>query len=152
MFMGALGHADSFAEMRRIVYTALEATSSGRYPVLWDGIDDREAYVALCRNYTDTGGVRYPPGDLGLTRRVDTDGTGRRPDRPVAPGPPATNPGRRSPRTAAWTGHPGTATVRLGADRDRLAEGAVPHRRWSGEPRQQGRCELICCLQMYLHL
>ncbi|WP_063034473.1 hypothetical protein [Nocardia grenadensis] len=56
MFMGTLGHADSFAEMRRIVYTALEATSSGRYPVLWDGIDDSEAYVALCRNYTDTGG------------------------------------------------------------------------------------------------
>ncbi|WP_307718753.1 SAM-dependent methyltransferase [Nocardia grenadensis] len=68
------------------------------------------------------------------------------------PDTPATNPGRRSPRTAPWTGHPGTATARLGADRDRLAEGAVPHRRWSGEPRQQGRCELICCLQMYLHL
>lgn len=61
MFMGVLGHAESYEDMRRIVHTVLEATPSGSYLALWDGTDDSAAYVRLCRNYTDTGGVPYSP-------------------------------------------------------------------------------------------
>ncbi|MGW5381914.1 SAM-dependent methyltransferase [Nocardia sp. NPDC003963] len=61
MFMGVLGHTHSAEEMRRIVHTVMEATSSGSYLILWDGTDDSAAYVTLCRNYTDSGGVPYIP-------------------------------------------------------------------------------------------
>jgi hypothetical protein len=70
MFMGVLGHAESSAEMRRIVHTVLEATPSGSYLVLWDGTDDSAAYVTLCRNYTDTGGVPYTPRPHSEIRAV----------------------------------------------------------------------------------
>ncbi|WP_328394931.1 SAM-dependent methyltransferase [Nocardia sp. NBC_00416] len=64
MFMGVLGHEHSPEEMRRIVRTVLNATTAGSYLVLWDGTDDSEAYVRLCHDYTDTGGVPYVPRPL----------------------------------------------------------------------------------------
>ncbi|WP_327151602.1 hypothetical protein [Nocardia sp. NBC_01329] len=51
--------------VRRIVHTAVEATSPGSYLTPRDGTDDSEAYVTLCRHYTGAGGVpcifRPPP-------------------------------------------------------------------------------------------
>ncbi|WP_040835294.1 SAM-dependent methyltransferase [Nocardia brevicatena] len=70
MFMGVLGHAKSYEDMRRIVHTVLDATPSGSYLVLWDGTDDSEAYVTLCHNYTDTGGVPYSPRPQAEIRAV----------------------------------------------------------------------------------
>lgn len=70
MFMGVLGHARSYADMRRIARTVLEAAPSGSYLVLWDGTDDSDAYVQLCRNYTDTGGVPYTPRPQAEIRAV----------------------------------------------------------------------------------
>lgn len=61
MFMGVLGHARSYAELRRIVATLLAAVPSGSYLILWDGTDDSPAYVELCENYTGTGGTPYVP-------------------------------------------------------------------------------------------
>ncbi|WP_433663595.1 SAM-dependent methyltransferase [Nocardia sp. CA-128927] len=61
MFMGVLGHAKSYEEMLRIVRTVMGEVRSGSYLVLWDGTDDSKAYVALCENYTNSGGVPYVP-------------------------------------------------------------------------------------------
>ncbi|WP_067651827.1 SAM-dependent methyltransferase [Nocardia harenae] len=61
MFMGVLGHARSYDDLRRIVGTVLDAVPSGSYLVLWDGTDDSAAYVTLCENYTGTGGAPYVP-------------------------------------------------------------------------------------------
>lgn len=95
MFMGVLGHTRSYEDMRRIVHTVLEATPSGSYLILWDGTDDSAAYVQLCHDYTDTGGVPYTPrpraeiralfdglelvepGFVSITQwRPESDGTG----------------------------------------------------------------------------
>ncbi|OQS15373.1 S-adenosyl methyltransferase [Nocardia donostiensis] len=73
MFMGVLGHAHSYQDMRRIVGTVLDAVPSGSYLVLWDGTDDSEAYVTLCKNYTDTGGVPYTPRPQAEIRAVFDD-------------------------------------------------------------------------------
>ncbi|GGK98267.1 SAM-dependent methyltransferase [Nocardia jinanensis] len=70
MFMGVLGHTHSYEEMQRIVETVVEATPAGSYLVLWDGTDDSRAYVTLCRNYTDTGGVPYIPRPHSEIRAV----------------------------------------------------------------------------------
>ncbi|MEU4605231.1 SAM-dependent methyltransferase [Kribbella sp. NPDC023972] len=61
MFMGVLGHARTYDDMRRIVSTVMDAVPSGSYLTLWDGTIDSEAYVALCENYAKTGGVPYIP-------------------------------------------------------------------------------------------
>ncbi|RJO73444.1 SAM-dependent methyltransferase [Nocardia panacis] len=61
MFMGVLGHAETFDELRRIVHTVLDATPSGSHLVFWDGTTDDPAYVTLCENYTKTGGAPYTP-------------------------------------------------------------------------------------------
>lgn len=61
MFMGVLGHTNDAADMRRIVRTVLESTTSGSYLVLWDGTDDDEAYVRLCAEYADISGEPYVP-------------------------------------------------------------------------------------------
>ncbi|MBF6353457.1 SAM-dependent methyltransferase [Nocardia higoensis] len=59
MFMGVLGHAKTYDELRRIVDTVLAAVPSGSYLVMWDGTIDNPNYVALCKNYAETGGVPY---------------------------------------------------------------------------------------------
>ncbi|WP_194818574.1 SAM-dependent methyltransferase [Nocardia sp. XZ_19_385] len=61
MFMGVLGHARTYEDLRRIVDTVLSAVPSGSYLVMWDGTDDSKAYVTLCENYTGTGGTPYIP-------------------------------------------------------------------------------------------
>lgn len=70
MFMGVLGHARSSEDMRRIAHTVLGATPSGSYLILWDGTDDSDAYVQLCHDYTDTGGVPYTPRPRAEIRAV----------------------------------------------------------------------------------
>jgi hypothetical protein len=61
MFMGVLGHAQTYDDMRRIVSTVMDAVPSGSYLTLWDGTIDSQAYVTLCENYAKTGGVPYIP-------------------------------------------------------------------------------------------
>jgi hypothetical protein len=61
MFMGVLGHARTYDDMRRIVSTVMDAVPSGSYLTLWDGTIDSQAYVTLCENYAKTGGVPYIP-------------------------------------------------------------------------------------------
>ncbi|MFI6871748.1 SAM-dependent methyltransferase [Nocardia sp. NPDC050406] len=61
MFMGVLGHARSYDEMRRIVATVMESVPSGSHLVLWDGTVDNPNYVRLCEEYTKSGGVPYEP-------------------------------------------------------------------------------------------
>jgi hypothetical protein len=61
MFMGVLGHARTYDDMRRIVSTVMEAVPSGSYLTLWDGTIDSQAYVDLCEGYAKTGGVPYVP-------------------------------------------------------------------------------------------
>ncbi|MFI6871775.1 SAM-dependent methyltransferase [Nocardia sp. NPDC050406] len=61
LFMGVLGHARSYRDMRRIVDTMMAAVPSGSYLGLNDGSTDDPAYVTLCENYTRTGGVPYNP-------------------------------------------------------------------------------------------
>ncbi|MFF3228484.1 SAM-dependent methyltransferase [Nocardia suismassiliense] len=61
MFMGVLGHAESYADVSRIVRTVLDAVSSGSYLILWDGTDDSADFVQLCDNYIGTGGTPYIP-------------------------------------------------------------------------------------------
>jgi hypothetical protein len=70
MFMGVLGHAKSYEEMLRIVRTVVGEVPSGSYLVLWDGTDDSPAYVKLCENYTNTGGVPYVPRPQDRIRAV----------------------------------------------------------------------------------
>ncbi|MBH0779180.1 SAM-dependent methyltransferase [Nocardia bovistercoris] len=70
MFMGVLGHAASYEELRRIVRTVLDAVPSGSYLVMWDGTDDSEAYVTLCKEYTNTGGAPYVPRPQAEIRAV----------------------------------------------------------------------------------
>ncbi|GAA5109154.1 SAM-dependent methyltransferase [Nocardia iowensis] len=61
MFMGVLGHADSFEESQRIVRTVLDAVPSGSYLTLWDTSDENKAFVKLCEEYAKTGAVPYNP-------------------------------------------------------------------------------------------
>ncbi|WP_255222100.1 SAM-dependent methyltransferase [Nocardia otitidiscaviarum] len=61
MFMGVLGHARSYEDMRHIVRTVLDAVPSGSYLVFWDGTVDNPNYVKLCEEYTKSGGVPYEP-------------------------------------------------------------------------------------------
>ncbi|MBF6249649.1 SAM-dependent methyltransferase [Nocardia farcinica] len=70
MFMGVLGHAKTYDELRRIVDTVLAAVPSGSYLVMWDGTDDSAEYVALCKNYAETGGVPYVPRPQEQIRAV----------------------------------------------------------------------------------
>ncbi|MFG1814821.1 SAM-dependent methyltransferase [Kribbella sp. NPDC049174] len=61
MFMGVLGHAHTYDDMRRIVSTVMDAVPSGSYLTLWDGTTDSQAYVTLCENYAKSGGTPYVP-------------------------------------------------------------------------------------------
>jgi len=70
MFMGVLGHARTYDDMRRIVSTMMEAVPSGSYLILWDGTTDSEAYVRLCEEYAKTGGVPYYPRTQDEIRAV----------------------------------------------------------------------------------
>ncbi|MET7772137.1 SAM-dependent methyltransferase [Nocardia sp. NPDC005366] len=70
MFMGVLGHAKSYEDLRRIVDTVMAAVPSGSYLVYWDGTDDSPDYVTLCENYTGTGGTPYVPRPQAQIRAV----------------------------------------------------------------------------------
>ncbi|WP_432943161.1 SAM-dependent methyltransferase [Kribbella sp. CA-253562] len=61
MFMGVLGHAKTYDDLRRIVDTVMDAVPSGSYLTMWDGTTDSPAYVALCEGYAKTGGAPYIP-------------------------------------------------------------------------------------------
>ncbi|MBF6210255.1 SAM-dependent methyltransferase [Nocardia puris] len=61
MFIGVLGHAQTYAEVRRVVDTMMDGVPPGSYLALYDGSTDDAAYVRMCRNYTRTGGVPYNP-------------------------------------------------------------------------------------------
>lgn len=61
MFMGVLGHAQTYDDLRRIISTVMDAVPSGSYLTMWDGTTDSQAYVTLCENYAKTGGVPYVP-------------------------------------------------------------------------------------------
>lgn len=61
LFMGVLGHADSTAELLRIVRETMAALPSGSYLVYWDGTVDSDAYVKLCLEYAKSGGLPYRP-------------------------------------------------------------------------------------------
>ncbi|WP_067860702.1 SAM-dependent methyltransferase [Nocardia shimofusensis] len=73
MFMGVLGHAKTYDELRRIVDTVLAAVPSGSYLVMWDGTIDNPNYVALCKNYAETGGVPYTARTQDEIRAVFDD-------------------------------------------------------------------------------
>lgn len=59
MFMGVLGHVDTFAEMRSIVNTIMAAVPSGSYLVLWDSPDEDPRQVEAVTKYAATGAVPY---------------------------------------------------------------------------------------------
>ena len=61
MFMGVLGHAGSYENMRRIVSSFMDAVPSGSYLVAYDGTTDDDGYVKLCEEYAKSGGVPYTP-------------------------------------------------------------------------------------------
>jgi hypothetical protein len=61
MFMGVLGHANSYDDLRRITGTVMAAVPSGSYLTFWDGSTDSAAYVALCEEYAKSGGAPYTP-------------------------------------------------------------------------------------------
>ncbi|PXX71580.1 S-adenosyl methyltransferase [Nocardia tenerifensis] len=61
MFMGVLGHVATYDDARRVVSTVLDGVPSGSYLLLYDGTTDDEGYVALCAEYTKSGGVPYHP-------------------------------------------------------------------------------------------
>jgi hypothetical protein len=70
MFMGVLGHAETYDDLRRIVSTVMDAVPSGSYLIFWDGTTDSPAYVALCEEYTKTGGAPYTPRPSGSLRSI----------------------------------------------------------------------------------
>ncbi|WP_028478013.1 SAM-dependent methyltransferase [Nocardia sp. CNY236] len=61
MFMGVLGHAKTYDDLLRIVRTVMDSVPSGSFLVMWDSTDDNPAHVAMCENYTGTGGTPYLP-------------------------------------------------------------------------------------------
>ncbi|WP_431950580.1 SAM-dependent methyltransferase [Nocardia lijiangensis] len=61
LFIGVLGHARSYGEVRRVVDAMMDGVPSGSYLVLYDGATDDRAYVRMCENYAKTGGVPYNP-------------------------------------------------------------------------------------------
>ncbi|MFE9788313.1 SAM-dependent methyltransferase [Nocardia salmonicida] len=70
MFMGVLGHAQTYDDLLRIVHTVIDAVPSGSHLIYWDGTDDSQAYVTLCENYTGTGGTPYIPRTQAQVRGV----------------------------------------------------------------------------------
>ncbi|WP_328661860.1 SAM-dependent methyltransferase [Nocardia salmonicida] len=70
MFMGVLGHAQTYDDLLRIVHTVIGAVPSGSHLIYWDGTDDSQAYVTLCENYTGTGGTPYIPRTQAQVRGV----------------------------------------------------------------------------------
>ncbi|WP_040714210.1 SAM-dependent methyltransferase [Nocardia takedensis] len=70
MFMGVLGHARTYDDARRIVTTTMRAVPSGSYLAHWDGTDDSDAYVQMCKAYTDTGGTPYVPRPQAQLRDI----------------------------------------------------------------------------------
>ncbi len=61
MFMGVLGHAQTYGDLLRIVYTVLAAVPPGSHLVYWDGTTDSPYYVRMCAEYAKSGGVPYIP-------------------------------------------------------------------------------------------
>ncbi|WP_280265185.1 SAM-dependent methyltransferase [Nocardia wallacei] len=61
MFMGVLGHVQTYEHARRVVDTVMDAVPSGSFLILYDGTTDDQGYVDLCAEYTKSGGVPYHP-------------------------------------------------------------------------------------------
>ncbi|MBF6327782.1 SAM-dependent methyltransferase [Nocardia transvalensis] len=70
MFMGVLGHARTYEDLRRIVNTVMAAVPSGSYLVYWDGTTDSPHYVRMCDEYAKSGGVPYYPRTQDELRAV----------------------------------------------------------------------------------
>lgn len=61
MFMGSLGHTNTYADMLRIVRGVMDGVPSGSYLALYDGTPDRPEYVTLCEEYAKSGALAYHP-------------------------------------------------------------------------------------------
>jgi hypothetical protein len=59
MFMGVLGYAAEFDEVRSIVARVMAAVPSGSYLVLWDGTDTGDAVVEGSEKLVESGAVPY---------------------------------------------------------------------------------------------
>jgi hypothetical protein len=70
MFMGVLGHAQTYDDLLRIVRTVLAAVPSGSHLVYWDGTTDNPNYVRMCEEYAKSGGVPYIPRTQDQLRAV----------------------------------------------------------------------------------
>ena len=70
MFMGVLGHAPTYEDLLRIVRTVMAAVPVGSTLTHWDGTDDSPGYVAMCEEYTKSGGVPYYPRTQEQLRAV----------------------------------------------------------------------------------
>jgi hypothetical protein len=69
MFMGSLGHANSFEAAHSITARMMEAVPSGSYLAICDSNDTSPDFVALCENYKKTGAVPYIPQPVEEIRR-----------------------------------------------------------------------------------
>lgn len=68
MFMGVLGYATDFEEMRSIVTRVMAAVPSGSHLALWDGTNTGDAVVEGSAKLTQSGALPYvlrTPGQLG---------------------------------------------------------------------------------------
>jgi hypothetical protein len=70
MFMGVLGHATTHEDLLRIVHTVMDAVPAGSTLTYWDGTDDSPTYVAMCKEYTNSGGAPYHPRTQDQLRTV----------------------------------------------------------------------------------
>ncbi|KZM74033.1 SAM-dependent methyltransferase [Nocardia terpenica] len=70
MFMGVLGHAQTYDDLLRIVRTVMAAVPSGSHLVYWDGTTDSPYYVRMCEEYAKSGGVPYIPRTQDQLRGV----------------------------------------------------------------------------------
>ncbi|WP_040796124.1 SAM-dependent methyltransferase [Nocardia higoensis] len=61
LFIGVLGHADSYSDAQRAARAIMAPLASGSYLALYDGSTDDRDYVRMCANYTKTGGAPYTP-------------------------------------------------------------------------------------------
>ncbi|MEU8825451.1 SAM-dependent methyltransferase [Streptomyces sp. NPDC048636] len=70
MFMGVLGHAETYDDLLRITSTVLAAVPPGSHLVYWDGTTDSPYYVRMCEEYAKSGGVPYIPRTQDQLRAV----------------------------------------------------------------------------------
>jgi hypothetical protein len=70
MFMGVLGHVQTYDDLLRIVHMVLAAVPPGSHLVYWDDTTDSPCYVRMCAEYAKSGGVPYIPRTQDQLRAV----------------------------------------------------------------------------------